>query len=137
MMIPGHHDPKLEALSTQIRPPQRRCSALEDSGIGRGIGAAVDGECAEGGWAMVELHTTLRREQASTGFLLPSMIRTAHQWASFHMPEAAGQSLLAQLPEFLGGIEAEHREVLSRRLQILANGQEIAVHRTEVLHHVT
>src|SRR5262245_57392896 len=56
--------------------------------------------------ARAKWHSTKGGEKARTDLLLSGMVRTAHQWPRFHMPEARGQTFLAQSLEFLGGIDA-------------------------------
>jgi hypothetical protein len=55
----------------------------------------------------------LASEEASTGFLLPCMIRAPYQGTRLHMPEAEGQTLPPQLLEFLRSIDTQYREMPS------------------------
>src|SRR2546421_1851802 len=66
--------------------------------------------------------------------LLPRVVARAHQWAGFHMTVAHLEAVAAERSELVGRIVARDREMLARRTEVLADGQDVHVLRAQVPH---
>ena len=74
----------------------------------------------------------LRRRRALLGHLVPGVVRRADERPRLDVLEAQGQRLGLHLRELVGMIVALDRQVLLGRPQVLADGQDVAVHGAQV-----
>jgi len=68
--------------------------------------------------------------------MLPfGMVGGANQWPRSHVPETQGYCLIAQFRKLGRGIKAFHRQMISGRLQVLSQCQDVHFLPRKILQH--